>query len=149
MHDKKSNYYTSAESYTDDDGNYKQFTFIDHDVKTKITPYVKMSDDELTNLKKSILDGKLREIEQILELPAVYAADLHNGFYEDAIKRNNGVIEWDSEYIRSKVLLDSEYGRVLFLSVWRAMLPEKYWFDDYDSYENVMSHIWETWINKF
>lgn len=36
-HHQKSKYYTAAEGYRDIDGNQKQFTFVDHDVKLKIT----------------------------------------------------------------------------------------------------------------
>lgn len=35
--DKKSDYYTASESYVDMEGHSRRFTYIDHDVKTKIS----------------------------------------------------------------------------------------------------------------
>lgn len=36
MYDKKSDYYTGATNYEDVDGKLKTFTYVDHDIKTKV-----------------------------------------------------------------------------------------------------------------
>lgn len=58
----KKDYYTSAEAYRDEDGNMKQFTFIDHDVKTKITPSGKHDIEEITKELREYRQSVVKEV---------------------------------------------------------------------------------------
>lgn len=75
MHDKKSDYYTGATHYEDMDGQLKNFTYVDHDVKTSIGGPIfkkeekkeerKVSEDE--QLCLDIIEARINEDERFIE----------------------------------------------------------------------------------
>lgn len=67
--DKLSDHYTSAQAYTDLDGQSRQFTFIDHDKKSKISA-LKQTEEEVQEIKNSLNSYRLDLVKRILEIPA-------------------------------------------------------------------------------
>jgi hypothetical protein len=67
--DKLSSHYTSAEAYTDLDGQSRQFTFIDHDKKSKISA-LKQTEEEIQEIKNSLNNYRSDLVKRILEIPA-------------------------------------------------------------------------------
>ncbi len=67
--DKLSDHYTSAEAYTDLDGQSRQFTFIDHDKKSKISA-LKQTEEEVQEIKNSLNNYRTNLVNRILEIPA-------------------------------------------------------------------------------
>lgn len=90
-------HYTSAQTYRDDDGNMKNFTMIDHSVKTTIGGSPKLNQEELDEIS---LQRKLHRTElcnRILSIPA----SLCPLDFEDFTLRGEGFskIEWNESMI--------------------------------------------------
>jgi len=87
--DKKSDYYTSAQNYTDLDGQSRSFTFIDHDKKTKIaTGSVEGATKQLAEDRKNLVD-------RILLLPASACPAI----FSDFTVRGEAGIHWNTAMI--------------------------------------------------
>lgn len=141
--DKKSQHVGNhGGAYTDIDGMRKQFTYIDHDKKTKIATG-KISKTELKKLKKSIDDYTERQIAEVLALPAVNVRNNH-GLYEEFIIRDaeDGKIKWHEEMVKSACRINSTLLYNLHLSVWRNTVKEQHWFDDM-SHEDILAGEWK------
>jgi hypothetical protein len=95
----KKDYYTSAEAYRDDDGNMKQFTFIDHDVKTKIATGEKYDMEEIKNQR---IQYRKDLVEEVLGL----SASLCPLEYTDFILRGEDYtkVTWNEAMIRDEGL---------------------------------------------
>lgn len=83
--------------YTDMDGQTKQFTYIDHDVKPKIGVTKAMEEFEVTELHKQIKKDRQALTDEILALPAVLCPYI----YEDFTNRGEGLpsVEWNKNMI--------------------------------------------------
>lgn len=95
--DKKSQHYTSAKNYTDLDGNSKSFTFIDHDVKTKIAAKV-TSPEEIEEAKSGLKDYKKQIINRILSIPPSVCPEI----FHDFTKRGEIGISWDKDMLNDE-----------------------------------------------
>lgn len=143
--DKKSQHYTSAQHYKDNDGNMKSFTMIDHDKKSKASRSV-MEEGELEKLKQSIKDFANEQVDRILLLPAVNAIRNPYGLYEEFIIRDQkeGII-WDENVVREACSINHELARMLLLQVWRTTVKEMYWFEEL-SIEEMKNEKWREWM---
>ncbi len=96
--------------YTDMDGNTKQFTYIDHDVKTTIGVTAPMKKKEVDQLKAEINNYRKELQAEILNYPA----SLCNYIYEDFTTRGEGnpTIEWNKNMIMDEGT-DTEKLRVI------------------------------------
>jgi hypothetical protein len=92
--DKKSDYYTHPEGYRDLDGNHRQFTTIDHDVKTSVPTGEKK---DLDTLKKELAAYKESLIEEILNIPPSLCPSL---FHDFTLRGDIINIEWNEVMLR-------------------------------------------------
>lgn len=142
-HSKKSDYVGNhGGAYTDIDGMSRQFTYVDHDKKSKIASG-KLSEDELTKVKQELSDHTERKIAQILALPAVNIRN-NDGLYEEFIIRDSekGVIRWHEEMVKNTCRINSVLMNNLFLKVWRNTVREQFWFDDL-THEQILAGEWK------
>jgi hypothetical protein len=93
----KAKHYTSAQTYKDDDGNMKNFTFIDHTVKTTIGGSPKLNQDELDEISNQ---RKLHKEELCNRIFAI-SASLCPMDFDDFVIRGEGhsKIEWNKPMI--------------------------------------------------
>lgn len=96
LNGNKSDFYKSAEGYKDDDGNTRQFTMIDHDVKPKIATGI-WDMEEISIQRKQYREDL---VNTILKLPA----SLSPIEYSDFIVRGEGKtsLSWNESMIRDK-----------------------------------------------
>lgn len=129
--------------YTDMDGQTKQFTYIDHDVKTKIGVTAKMPEEELDKLKADLERFKREAIAEILAMPAVSAAYFED--YEPFIIRDleKGII-WNEPVVTNACMINNDLRRELHLLTWRRTVKEMYWFDPIrDDHEAMLRGDWK------
>lgn len=145
--DKKSDHYTSAQHYKDLDGNMKNFTFVDHDVKSSATLTPPLSDEERNVLKDTVKGEAQRQIEEILALPAVSLLSSGNLFAEDYIERDveKGTIKWRERMVRDSLTINSDLRYVFHKAVWKNTVKEQHWFDEM-SHEDILAGKWKEWI---
>jgi hypothetical protein len=145
MKGKKSDYYTTAESYTDIDGQYKQFTMVDHDIKPTICKSEKI---DIKKLNEDIKSDAERDIAEILSLPAVSFLRSGNMFAEDYIERNEekGII-WREKMVREALTINPDMRRLVLLFTWRATVREVNWFDPIrDDHDAIIRGDWKKLI---
>lgn len=94
---EKAKHYTSAQTYKDDDGNMKNFTFIDHTVKTTIGGSPKLNQAELDNIS---MQRKLHKEELCNRIFAISASMCPMDF-DDFVIRGEGhsKISWNQPMI--------------------------------------------------
>lgn len=142
--DKKSQHYTSAEKYTDLEGHSRQFTFVDHDIKSTLSSTPPMKESELEELRKFISQSRINKIEEILALPAISFVKSKNTFAETFIERNRekGVV-WHEVAVRNLIsnppMLDAVHH-----CTWRYTIKEAYWFEEM-SHEDILAGKWKEW----
>ena len=131
--------------YVDRDGQTKQFTYIDHDIKPKVSSILDMSEEERKELRDTLNLYRDREIAQILALPAVSFLKSGNMFAEDYIIRDleKGII-WNEVFTKNALSINSDMRYTVHLSVWRNTVKEQYWFEDM-SHEDILSGKWKEW----
>lgn len=98
MHDKKSDHVGNhGGAYVDNDGMSKQFTYVDHDVKTKISTTV-MSDREKTKLKDELASYRTGLILKITISPPSLCPEI----FQDFTLRGQGKekIEWNEKMLQ-------------------------------------------------
>lgn len=103
MHDKKSSHVGNhGGAYLDENGMSKQFTYIDHDAKTKVSAGIPMSDREKTLLKESLCSYRNSVILKIIISPP----SLCPGIFQDfTIKgQNKKYMEWNEKMLRDEGL---------------------------------------------
>lgn len=87
--------------YIDNDGNRKQFTYIDHDPKTSISGLVS-TDKDKEAIKSSLSSYKVDIIQRILDIPASLCPI---EFYEFTIRgENQSVVKWNDVMLRDEGL---------------------------------------------
>jgi hypothetical protein len=93
----KAKHYTSAQTYKDDDGNMKNFTFIDHTVKTTIGGSPKLNQAELDEIS---MQRKLHKEELCNRIFAISASMCPMDF-DDFVIRGEGhsKISWNQPMI--------------------------------------------------
>jgi len=85
--------------YIDNDGQRKQFTYIDHDPKTKISGSVP-TDEEKEEFKKAVADYRELIIQEILEMPPSLCP---LPFHEFVLRGENQVVlEWNKTMVTDK-----------------------------------------------
>ena len=67
---EKAKHYTSPQTHTDEDGQLRNFTMIDHSVKTTIGGSVKLNQEELDNMLKERHQWKKDVCDRILAISA-------------------------------------------------------------------------------
>jgi hypothetical protein len=144
--DKKSDHYTSAEVYRDLDGNHRQFTFIDHDVKSKYTA-PPLSEEELTALKVTNQNDINKQIDVILALPAISLIKSGNIFAEEYIERDSDshLIKWRENMVRDALTINHNLRFTFLNTIWKSTVQPQYWFVDMP-YEDIMAGKWKDLI---
>lgn len=91
----KADYYTAAQSYTDDDGLSRSFTNIDYSYKSKMS--IAPTQEEISEAKNSLKEYRESLLEQIFQIPA----SLHPLPYTDFVIRgeNHTQISWNKEML--------------------------------------------------
>lgn len=96
--DKKSEHYTSAQGYRDIDGLSKNFTFVDHDVKTSVPTGQKLSEEEKSGLADEVARYRTNLILRILTLPPSMCPEI---FWDFTIRGEDvEKIEWNDTMIQ-------------------------------------------------
>lgn len=83
--------------YTDMQGNTKQFTYIDHDPKSKLSAYI----PDGTAAEK-VKQHRLESIEKILSIPAVFAHAIHEQYTIRGADVNT--VQWNETMLRDEGL---------------------------------------------
>jgi hypothetical protein len=87
--------------YMDNDGMSKQFTYIDHDKKTKISK-LNSSEQEMERIKQELKDYRVDLQERILKIPASLAPDI---YYDFTVRGANLTeITWNEKMIKDEGL---------------------------------------------
>lgn len=135
--------------YVDLDGMTKQFTYVDHDKKTKI--HIPLTEEEKKELQDSIAKRKEETILEILAMPAVNVMSredtlLDKNLYNEFVLRHKERKEifWNEEFLRKACNLNEDLARTLHLRVWRNTVKEQYWFEDL-SHEEMIAKKWKKW----
>jgi hypothetical protein len=129
--DKKSDHVGNhGGTYIDNDGQSKQFTYIDHDKKTKVAPSKPLSEDERASLKDSLKQYEQNMIEEILAFPAVNAVRNPFGLYEEFVIRSESGITWHEQMVREACSINDTLRRNLHTQLWRRTVKEQFWFED-------------------
>lgn len=144
--DKKSDHYTSAQVYRDLDGNHRQFTYIDHDVKSKYTA-PPLTEEEAVALRDTVQSDINKQINMILALPAVSLLKSGNAYAEDYIERDveNGLIKWRESMVRDALSINHNLRFTFLNAVWKSTVQSQYWFLDM-SYEDIIAGKWKELI---
>lgn len=88
--DKKSDYVGNhGGAYTDNDGMSKQFTYIDHDVKTSVSTNKPLTEEEKQDIANNLKLARTSLIDAILAIPAVFCHEVH----QDFTKRGEDVLQ--------------------------------------------------------
>lgn len=148
--DKKSDYYTGAEGYSDLEGQSRRFTYIDHDVKTKF--YIPQTTEEITKLKEDIRKYHMEKIDEVLAMPAINAVAKSDPFldstlYNEFVTRSPEGVKWDEQMVRNTLSIDSQLTDNLHRRVWRYTVPEQYWFEELSHEEMIEGSKWREWAN--
>lgn len=145
--DKKSDHYTSATNYKDNDGNMKTFTFVDHDYKSKASTLPPLSEEESEDLKKTVALGIERTINEILALPAQSLLASQNGFAEDYVIRDQeqNKIVWREQMVRDALSINHNLRIAFRTLVWKHTIREQYWNEEM-SHEDILAGKWRDWI---
>lgn len=129
--------------YTDNDGMSRQFTYIDHDKKTKI------STDKLTGKEKKALDDwmldyKKSTINAILAMPAVSFRQSGNMFANDYTKidTEKGEIVWDENVVRNALDINDDMRYVVFNATWKNTVAERHWFTEL-THDEIIEGKWQ------
>lgn len=113
-------------TYTDNDGQSKQFTYIDHDKKQKISSHLSPSQNELEEMQKRQEDYTAWKIEFVLLLPAINIVDASGGVYNTLVKMDGEKVIWNKEAVSAH--LKGNINSFLPTMIWRRTVPEASWF---------------------
>lgn len=141
--DKLSDHYTSAEGYRDLDGLHKQFTFIDHDIKSKYTS-PPLKEEEVISLRAEVSAQIRRDIDEILVFPAVSVMKEYQA--EDFVERTPHSIEWRESVVRDALSINHTLRHNIKNTVWKNTVSPQYWFEDM-SHEDIMAEKWRHWMH--
>lgn len=98
--DKKSDHVGNhGGAYIDNDGMRRQFTYIDHDPKTKISGSV-TTDKEQKEIKSSLSEYRKELAERILALPASLCPIEFSEF--KLLGDSQAVIQWNEKMVRDE-----------------------------------------------
>ena len=123
------------------DGQTKQFTYVDHDIKPSANIYVP---DGTAN--KTFREGLNRTIDAILALPAVSAARDPFERYEQFIERSmEKGVSWRENVVREAININPDISYELFNQVWKRTVKEQYWFEEM-SHEDILAGKWKKWM---
>lgn len=101
--DKKSDYVgTHGGSYTDIDGQSKQFTYVDHDIKPGGATCT-VSSDEIHKAKTELKEWRAKCIEKILSIPAALCPEAFTDFVIRGDK--HPALVWNEQMIKDDGML--------------------------------------------
>ena len=146
--DKKGNYYTSPDNYTDIDGNLKTFTYIDHDKKTSISMSTE-TEEEREERKKNHKTLLQQTIDEIIEFPAIYAAYpeddmLKAHLFNEIINSEDGV-KWDIPILKEICMIDRDFALLLRSRLWKQYIKPENIFKEL-THEEFMEGKWKELI---
>lgn len=142
--DKKSQHVGNhGGAYTDIDGMSKQFTYIDHDKKTKISTAHK--GETLEELRESIKTHAYKVIRAILSMPAVNVVRNPDGLYEEFVTRDSekGIL-WNETMVFDACSINPTLCYNMFNQVWKTSVKMQYWFEDMP-YDDIIAGQWKKW----
>jgi hypothetical protein len=141
--DKKSQHVGNhGGGYTDINGMSKQFTYIDHDKKTKIST---AKEENPEQIKRAIKDHTYKAIRAILSMPAVNVVRNPDDLYEEFVIRDpeKGVI-WNDTMVFDACSINDILRYNMFNQVWKATVKMQYWSEDM-SYDDIIAGEWKKW----
>lgn len=96
-------------AYRDNDGMSKQFTYIDHDIKSKLSSY---KGEDINDINAKLTDHRIQLIERLLEIPAVFANDIHKDF----TVVEESTIQWNVQMIKDEGVDINKLGDIYRLA---------------------------------
>lgn len=132
-------------AYVDNDGQTKQFTYIDHDKKIKKSSYAGTAEETQT-AKQLSKESNEKRILEVLAMPAVSIAGFNDGMYEHLIVRDKDKgISWHEKAVRETMLTDAQFAYTLSMFVWKRTVREVNWFDDMrEDHEAILRGEWKS-----
>lgn len=142
--DKKSEHYTTSESYTDLDGQYRQFTMIDCDKKTSKSNYV---NEDKVDYSKIVAENARNGIEELKLMPAICYLQSGTTFGDVYTIRDKekGVI-WNEKALNDLVN-HHDLRAAIYSRTYRYWIKEEHWFEEY-THEEFMNGIYKPWIRS-
>lgn len=99
-------------AYVDQSGMTRQFTYIDHDIKPKMSNY--MPEETIEQLNENRKQYRNDLIERILSLPAVYCSPVfQDGF---TTRGDKDVVEWNAPMLRDNGIPTERLSSIYTLS---------------------------------
>ncbi len=123
--DKKGDYYNPPSDYQDMDGNWKTFTYIDHDKHTSRTKSGRETQETLDEKKKRLeeIRANLRafkenKILEILSLPPAPLVEEHDSFLNkvllaEIVIRDSEPVTWNEKVIREACDVNEDFLNLL------------------------------------
>lgn len=116
--DKKGDYYNPPSEYQDLDGNWKTFTYVDHDKKTKISTHVS-TPEEIEQRKKEKIDRRNKTISEILSLPPAPLVQENDSFlnkvlFAEIVIRDSEPVTWNEKVIREACEVNEDFLNLLY-----------------------------------
>lgn len=128
--------------YTDIDGMSKQFTYIDHDKKTKIST---SQGETLEQIREAMKDHTYKVIRAILSMPAVNVVRNPDGLYEEFVTRSEEKgVAWNETMVFDACSINPILCYNMFNQVWKASVRMQYWFEDMP-YTDILKGEWKKW----
>lgn len=128
--------YVPPANYDDMEGNVKQFTYVDHDIKTKVSNHISGNIDDVRNAIKKYREDK---IEEVLAMPAVSIGDMEQ--YQVLINRSAEGITWNKNAVK-ELLLTTDHVYFLPILVWKKTVKESHWHDNVE-HEDILKGKWK------
>lgn len=136
----KKDYYTSATHYKDEDGNMKNFTFIDHDIKTSIGVLIEGEDNKRAR-EAWMTKYKEESIAEILVMPPISCpAHVIDTYIIRDVEQNK--LRWNEELVRTNCMANSDVLYSLKMLTWKRTVSEPHWHEDM-SHEDMMAGKWK------
>ena len=131
--------YEPPANYDDMEGNVRQFTYVDHDIKPKISLNVNTSESDA-----NLLSYRKEVIKEILALPAVSVG--HRVDYQYLIERGEGGIKWNTKAVED-LIMSTDHVYFLKTVVWKNTVREQHWFDPMrEDHEAIVRGDWRSLI---
>lgn len=115
--DKKGDYYNPPSEYQDLDGNWKTFTYVDHDKKTRISTHVS-SPEEIEQRKQEKIERRNKTISEILSLPPAPLVQENDSFLNkvllaEIVIRDSEPVTWNEKVIREACEVNEDFLNLL------------------------------------
>lgn len=123
--DKKGDYYNPPSEYQDLDGNWKTFTYVDHDKHTSRTQLGRESPEtldakkiEIERIREELRQYRENRIKEILSLPPAPLIEENDSFLNkvllaEIILRDSEPVTWNEKILREVCEINEDFLRLV------------------------------------